>query len=188
MKNLLFFLSLVAVAWVSVLLWDSPPELLFKSKKTRLESLPTADSYMHNTTTIKFDESGRQTYLLTATTGLYFSGDDRFQLEAPKLTARKSQTGAEPWQLTADVARSTSQGELVLLEGNVYAWQQTPRGLNEFFTTDISYAPGKNFAETQAPVKMSHPQGITTGIGMEADFNTDTYRLLANVESKYHGQ
>jgi len=188
MKNLLFFLSLIAVTWVSLLLWDSPPELFFKSKKTQLESLPTADSYMHNTNTLKFDEDGNQAYLLTADTGLYYSSDNRFELQNPNLRARTPPTGSEPWQLTAEVARSSSGGELIVLTGNVYAWQKTAAGLNEFFTTDISYTPEKNTAETAAPVKLSSPQGITTGTGMEADFSTETYRLLANVESTYHGQ
>ncbi|MCK9503240.1 MAG: LPS export ABC transporter periplasmic protein LptC [Porticoccaceae bacterium] len=188
MKNLLFFLSLIAVTWVSVLLWDSPPEFFFKSKKTKLESLPSADSYMHNTSTIKFDEDGNRGYLLTATTGLYYSRDNRFELQSPNLIARKSPTGLEPWQMTAEAARSTSGGELILLIGNVYAWQTTATGLNELFTSDISYTPENNTAETASPVKLSSPQGITTGTGMEANFSTEIYRLLANVESKYHGQ
>ena len=73
------------------------------------------------------------------------------------------------------------------LNGDVHAWQQTTAGANEIFTSDITFKPQQNLAATPSPVKLVYPQGITTATGMEADFDAETYRLLADVESRYHG-
>jgi len=188
MKNLLLVLAAVAFTWVSLVLWRSPPEFFFLDQKSRSENLPTADSYMHNTRTLKFDQDGSQAYLLTSDTGLYYESDDRFELTAPMLVARKSPAGSEPWQMNAKTARSTNQGELVLLHGDIHAWQETPQGRNEFFTREIVFSPRDNLATTKHPVTLVDPSGITTGTGMEANFDAEVYRLLADVKSRYHGR
>lgn len=188
MKNLLLILAAVAFTWISLVLWKSPPEFFFLDKKSRSEALPTADSYMKNTETIKYDASGTPAYFLIASAGLYYTADDRFELEAPRLTARKSPLGTEPWLMTSETARSTRQGEQVVLNGDVHARQETPDGANEIFTRDIAFTPRHNQAATSASVKLVYPQGITTATGLEADFDAETYRLLADVESRYHGR
>ncbi|MFA5632130.1 MAG: LPS export ABC transporter periplasmic protein LptC [Porticoccaceae bacterium] len=188
MKTLLLVVAAVAFTWVSLVLWRSPPEFFFLDKKTRSEDLPTADSYMRNTRTLKFAEDGSRAYILAAETGLYYEEDDRFELTTPHLTARRSPLGNEPWQVTAESARSTRQGSQILLNGDIHAWQDTPAGRNEMFTRDVLFTPRDNIATTASPVKLVHPQSVTTGTGMEADFDAETYRLLADVRSLYHAR
>src|SRR5690606_41682012 len=67
---------------------------------------------------------GNPAYLLTAATGLYYAEDDHFELEAPRLTARKATSGTQPWLLTAAIARSSNLGQQVVLSGDVHARQQ----------------------------------------------------------------
>jgi LPS export ABC transporter protein LptC len=154
--------------------------------KTRVAALPTADSYMQNTTTHKFDESGNLAYVLIADSALYFSHDDRLELSTPQLTAKQGAANSAPWRLTADSATTSRVGDNVLLSGAVHAWQVLKTGRNEFFTDDIRFAPSDNVATTEAGVKMINPEGTTTGNGMKADFNRETYQVLANVRSRYH--
>jgi len=187
-KNLTFILATIAVTWLAMKFWDAPADLFFRDKKTRVASLPTADSYMTNTTTVKYDLDGNPAYLLTAATGLYYAEDDHFELEAPRLTARKATSGTQPWLLTAAIARSSNLGQQVVLSGDVHARQQTPAGENAFFTAEISYSPADNSARTTAPVKLVYPGGITTGTGMKADFSREIYHLLADVEGRYHAR
>jgi len=185
MKTLLLLIAAAAFTWLSLVLWRSPPEFFFLDKKTRSEDLPAADSYMRNTRTLKFAEDGSQAYVLEGETGLYYEADDRFELASPRLTARRSPLGTEPWQVTAENARSTRQGTKILLNGEIHAWQDTPAGRNEIFTRDVLFSPRDNIATTPFPVKLVHPQSVTTGTGMEADFDAETYRLLADVRSLY---
>ncbi len=185
-KNLLLIFAICAVAWLAVGLWKAPVEEFFMDNKTRVEALPTADSYMQNTQTSKFDETGNLAYVLVADSALYFSGDDRLELSAPRLTAKRGTANAAPWLLTADSATTSRLGDNVLLSGAVHAWQVLKTGRNEFFTDDIRFAPSDNIATTDAGVKMINPEGTTTGKGMKADFNRETYQVLANVRSRYH--
>ncbi len=103
--------------------WETPAELFFLDRKTRVETIPTADSYMQSVSTKKYGSHGRVAYILTAETGLYYSGDDRFELKSPQLLARQSSPEINPWRLTANIARSSKRGEEILLSGNVYAFQ-----------------------------------------------------------------
>lgn len=186
MRNLFLIVAICALTIVAVLFWDAPPELFFLDNETRVEAMPTADSYMRNTRTRKYDDKGGLAYVLTAETGLYYSTDDRFQLEQPRLVARDAAADGNPWHLTAKAARSAERGDTINLTGDVHAWQAVPEGRNEFFTDDILFLPGDNTARTESRVKLVHPEGTTTGTGMKADFTAETYRLLADVRGYYH--
>lgn len=186
MKNLLFVLSLLALAWLGTIFWDSPAELFFPSGKTRVQSLPTADSYMKNILTTQYDNNGTRAYRLDAKGGLYYLEDDRFELDTPHLVAQKRDT-ATPWQLTAKSASTGKSGAELILRGDVRAWQTTERGRSEFFTDHLAFTPSENRATTTAAVEFVHPEGATRGIGMDANFTTEVYHLLAAVEGKYHG-
>lgn len=185
-KNLLLIFVICAAAWLAVGLWKAPVEDYFIDNKSRVEALPTADSYMQNTTTHKFDEVGDLAYVLIADSALYYSRDDRLELSTPQLTAKRGAADTAPWRLTANTATTSRVGDNVLLSGAVHAWQVLKTGRNEFFTDDIRFAPSDNVATTEAGVKMINPEGTTTGKGMKADFNRDTYQILADVRSRYH--
>ena len=186
MKNLLLIISICLVTWLVLLFWDAPAELFFLDKKTRIEAIPTADSYMQVIKTRKYDREGGISYVLNAKTGLYFSTGDRFELQEPELTAQQPPASDNPWRLTAEIARSSQSGEEISLTGDVHAWQNAKKGKNEFFTDDIRFLPSDNIATTDATVKLVHPEGTTTGKGMKADFNREIYQLLANVRGYYH--
>ena len=186
MKNLLLLVATALALWLGASFWDAPVELFFMDGDRRVTTIPTADSYMTGTRTTKFGEDGSTAYVLAADTGLYYSGDDRFELQAPRLISSHGAESRPPWQLTAEIARSTRRGEQVILSGEVHAWQTTAGGRNEFFTDDIRFTPGDNTATTKARVKMVNPDGVTTGTGMKADFEREIYQLLADVRGYYN--
>src|SRR5690554_6143556 len=101
MKNIVMLFALIGISAVFLVFWDSPPEFFFGGGKTRIEALPTADSYMRNLVTSKFDRNGDETYTLRAETGLYYNEDDRFELGAPQLVSRRDAADSAPWQLEA---------------------------------------------------------------------------------------
>jgi LPS export ABC transporter protein LptC len=189
LKNLVVFFSIVLLGWLFLVLWDSPTDFFFRDKKSRVEDLPTADSYMLKTATSKFDAEGHLSYQLYADTGYYFTRDDRFELHSPKLlVARKTALGSAPWELVSEQASSMQHGKRILLEGAVHAWQDSPNGKNEIFTRDLTYFPDQNIAKTGEAVKLLHPTSITKGTGMVANFTTETYRLTADVEGTYRAR
>ena len=188
MRNLLILLLLAVTTWLSMILWDSPPDFFLRDDRSKQAALPRADSYMKNPVTTRFGEDGRRAYLLTGKAGVYFKAGDRFQLEEPELRFEPAKQGGPPWRLTADNARSEEQGSRILLSGAVHAWQNGSDGRSEIFTNDIDFDPQTNTAETAADVRLVHPRGVTTATGMVADFDQRTYRLNQNVESTLYGR
>ncbi len=187
MKNFALIIALLAGAWLFLAFWKSPAEFFFGERTPRTETIPGADSYMENTVTSKFDESGARVYVLRAATGLYYNEEDRFELTDPHLVARRERD-IQPWELTARRANTAKGGEQVRLSGDVHAWQSASSGRDEFFTQQLTFHPEDNTAETQAPVKLVHPHGVTRGVGLNADFTAQVYHLLSRVRGQYDAQ
>lgn len=187
MKNFALIVALLAGAWLFLAFWKSPAEFFFGDPIPRTEAIPGADSYMENTVTTKFDETGVQAYVLRAATGLYYSDEDRFELTDPHLVARRD-GDISPWQLTAKRAKTARGGENVRLSGDVHAWQDSGNERDEFFTQRLTFNPDNNTAETVSPVKLVHPHGVTRAVGLNADFTARVYRLLSRVRGQYDAQ
>lgn len=189
MKNAVMLTLLIAVAAIFVVFWESPPAFFFGSKSTRIEALPLADSYMRNTVTSKFNLEGVETYTLKAQTGLYYNSADRFELEEPLLVSRGDRPDASPpWQLEARQAHTSQGGQLVTLTGDVYAWQNAKTGKNEFMTAELIFSPAENSAESHHKVTLKYPGGSSTGLGLKANFTTETYQLLSQVQGSHYGR
>lgn len=189
MKNLVLLSLLIAFAAVFVVFWESPPEFFFGKTRTRVETLPLADSYMRNTVTSKFSEEGLETYTLEAQTGLYYNSEDRFELERPTLVSRARQPETSPpWHLQAREAHTSEGGQRVTLSGDVHAWQLSGTGKNELTTDELVFIPGDNTAETEQKVTFKYPGGNTSGVGMRANFTTETYQLLSQVRGSHYGR
>lgn len=187
MKNLLMLVAVLAVSALFLIFWDSPPEM-FGARNARIEALPTADSYMRNTVTSRFNAEGIEAYTLTADTGLYYSTGDRFEVENPVLLARHERDEAPPWHVTARSAHTVEGDQRVVLSGDVQAWQDTRNGKNTFTTDVLHFVPEDNRAETDQRVTLAYPGGQTTGIGMRADFNARTYQILNQVQGIHHAR
>lgn len=188
MKNLLLILLIVTIGAVLVLVWDSPPEFFFSNQKTQVQTLPRADSYMRDTTTMKYSPQGFAAYRLEAESSLYFSREDRFEFTAPELTAVRDGGDRSPWHLTALTANTSKGGEQVILDGEVHAWQQVKSGRNEMTTTRLTFNPQRNLAQTDAKVELRTPSGQTTGVGLKADFEAGIYQLLSQVRGTHYVQ
>lgn len=187
MRNFLMILLVISAAAVFVVFWESPPEIFVREKRTQVEEIPAADSYMRATFTTKYSAGGGISYTLKAESGLYYHREDRFELDKPLLVS-SANPDAEPWQIRSDTAHSTEQGGEVVLTDNVYAWQHSAEGKNELLTSRLAYLPGVNRAHSDREVTLKSPGNITTGIGMEADLNTSVYKLLSRVEGTHHVQ
>lgn len=188
MKNLLLLLLLVTIGAILVLVWDSPPEFFFSNQKTQVQALPKADSYMRGTATVKYSPEGFAAYRLEADSSLYYNADDRFEFIAPELTAVRDSADTSPWHLTARTGSTTRGGQQVVLDGDVNAWQSLATGRNQLRTTRLTFNPRTHQASSDARVELSTPSGTTTGVGLEADFESDIYQLLSQVRGTHHVQ
>lgn len=124
-------------------------------------------------------------------------GSESVRLRAPELQRNRSDESLDvvtpvflvpdpdtPWQLTAERAWVSADGELARLEGNVAGDSQA--GPPTTFRTDrLELLPGQDLARTEDRVTFTRPGIMQTGVGFEANLKTQQYTLLSQVRTRY---
>jgi len=196
MKNTLTAITIALALGIFVVFWDSPPEAFLGRTSPPEAALSQANSYMINSETRKFNEQGQQTYILNTTQGQFFKRQNKFVMDNPKIRADSDSPEAdtsinggtpkqEPWHLSANTGVVYNQGDRIVMIGDVYAWQEAPEGKTQLKTTELTYYPDKDMAESDHKVYISAPGNRANGIGMKANFEQRTFQLLAQVKSNY---
>ncbi len=180
MRSLLMFLVLLVITGLFLEFWTSSPEKFFDPKATTTQT-PKASVYMRNTETWQFDEGGHIEYRLTSEETEHFADAKRFDLRQPTLLSYNP--GQPPWQLTARQGQVIQKDNRVLLTDDVHIWQELAQGgKKEMKTSQLLFFPDKKYAKTDKKVTLSSPGDRLTGVGMEAWFSEQRYKLLAKVE------
>ena len=179
----------VALA-VFVIFWDAKPEMFMRKKQPPMSALSSADSYMKNTVTHKFNAQGRPAFILRSTEGEYFQAQNRFVMAAPQVLAHTANASDQPWHLTAQQSVILNSGLLINMQGDVYAWQQigpTNTGeKTEIKTPFLSYYPDNQQANTDQPIAFKTPGHTLNGIGFKGDFSAQTYQILSRVKGQHN--
>ena len=184
MRRLIFTTAILILCGIFLLLWDSPPEaFLAKPTINTSEELPAADGYMLNTETIKYDDKGLRSYILTTTETRYFERGKKFELDKPEMVTFDHKNPLHPWQLNARQGKIFRGGERIVLTGDVYAWQDTSvTARNELRSQQLVLFPDTHIAESKKQVTINTPEGRTSGTGMWANLQQERFKLLKNVK------
>ena len=95
-----------------------------------------------------------------------------------------AQQGA--WRLSADQGWIAADGDLIRLEGNVAGDSHGDNPAQASLRTErLELLPDQNLARTDDRATLIQPGIIQTGVGMEADLQNRTYRLLSQVKVRY---
>lgn len=187
MKNTSAAILIALALSVFIVFWDSPPEAFIKQKKTTVAALPKATSYMTNSTTRKFSESGVEIFTLHTERGQFFQREDVFVMAQPRMQSNSETPDQAPWHMMADEGEIFSRGAHIVLSGNVEAWQVAPAGRTDLKTDQLAYYSETKHVETDRKVTLRSPGSHITGIGLTADLEREVFQLLANVKSKHYG-
>jgi LPS export ABC transporter protein LptC len=179
-------ITIVVALVVFVIFWDSPPEIFLRKSEAPITTLPKASSYMLNSKTRSFDTSGTEVYSLTAERGQFFEAQNIFELDNPAIKAYTDVSAGEPWYLTANRAVVYNHNDLVVMRGNVRAWQEISTGRTELTTTKLEFFPHQDIVKTDRKVTIRSPGKWLSGTGMEADLAKGTTRLSATVKSRHY--
>ena len=189
-KNAILAGLLVVVLAAFVIFWDAKPEIFMGKKQPPVSALSSADSYMKNTVTRKFNEQGRPAFLLTSTEGEYFQAQNRFVMAAPQVLAHATVEGEQPWHLSAKQSIILNNGQRIDMQGNVYAWQQVgpvkSDKKTEIATPFLSYYPDSQLADTDKPISFKTPGHKIDGTGFKGDFAAQTYQILSRVKGRHN--
>ena len=189
-KNAILAGLLVIALAAFVIFWDAKPEIFMAKKQAPVSALSSADSYMKNTATRKFNEQGRPAFLLTSTEGEYFQAQNRFVMAAPQVLAHASVEGEQPWHLSAKQSVILDNGQRIDMQGEVYAWQQVGPVISdkktEISTPFLSYYPDSQLADTDKPISLKTPGHKIDGTGFKGDFAAQTYQILSRVKGRHN--
>lgn len=189
-KNAILAGLLVIALAAFVIFWDAKPEIFMAKKQAPVSALSSADSYMKNTATRKFNEQGRPAFLLTSTEGEYFQAQNRFVMAAPQVLAHASVEGEQPWHLSAKQSIILNNGQRIDMQGEVYAWQQVGPAIadkkTEIATPFLSYYPDSQQADTDKPISLRTPGHKIDGTGFKGDFAAQTYQILSRVKGRHN--
>jgi lipopolysaccharide export system protein LptC len=186
-KFLPLLVALIVVVYLFLI--DNPSSRLFEKPSDKgAQSAPAF--FMTDFVSRHFDDKGKLSQLLRGKRADHYqpkgkAGPGDYTL-VTELTAEIYNDIDAPWLITADQGRATHKGERLELRGNVHMRQVHPtRGVTELFTDTLIYFTKRQFAETEAPVKIFTPNGLTTAEGLTADIKTELFTLKNHVKGTY---
>lgn len=174
-------LAVAVVALVAYLaLWQegAPPEL--NDWIENEAGKEQADAHIDTLTTRQFGEDGTLQYQIFSPKAIHYPKSDTTHLDAPVFDYVDEKSR---WRSTAQEGVMYNATNSVLLSREVVLQQVTK--LARLTTDSILVAIDQKLAITNAPVTLESHGGTMKGIGLVADFNKQTLKLVSHVEGVY---
>lgn len=129
------------------------------------------------------------------------SGKESMTLRAPEMHRNRADQTSEitrpvflmpdnadqPWTLRSKTGWINPDGTTLRLSGDVEG--DSPTGgttaPTTFRTQRLDVSPQQRIAKTDAPVTMTRPGIMQSGVGFEADLKSRQYKLLSQVKTRY---
>lgn len=131
------------------------------------------------------DRDGAPRYRLLADSMTHYADNDTADVSAPRMTLFRP--AGPPWQARSITGWVAAGGEMVRLTGDVVITRAAKAGGQglEVRSEEMRVWPDKNYAETDLPVTLRDPLGVTQAVGMNADFKRDVMALQSDVRGVY---
>ncbi|MFT4248235.1 MAG: LPS export ABC transporter periplasmic protein LptC [Pseudomonas sp.] len=93
----------------------------------------------------------------------------------------------QEWTLRAQTGQLSPTGDELRLRQDVMGDSPTTGNVppTTFRTQSLDVFPKRNLAKTAAPVTMTRPGIMQSGVGFEADLKTREYKILSQVKTRY---
>lgn len=132
-------------------------------------------------------DDGAPMHRLTAERMDHFPNNSTAELVEPFLLVFQGEES--PWEVRSKTAVAQLENDNVWLLGGVRA-EHHPRNGDSLVvtTTDLYVVPKENFAQTEQPVTIEQPFGVTQGVGLRSWFKEKRFALLAQVKGRYESR
>lgn len=180
-KQFLLSACLVLITGSFLLLWDSPPESFLRPDASKIETLPSADSYMSNINAYIFSPDGTQKYVLKASKISVFRGLSELKLTQPLLTAYKTDILGAQFQIKAENATLFKAAQIFEFDGNVNANWENLAGKTVLKAEQLSYSLGEDSASAEGGVELLAPDSKISGDSLTANFDTKILKIESRV-------
>lgn len=163
--------------------WNIRPQSFLQDQSPySIES--DVDFYTLNSKTTLFRLDGKRQYELVSQKFEHLKSTDISLLTLPDLHLYR---GTDlPWRVRSQRGEVSPNGNEVELIEQVRVERKDTKGRPVILTSErMTVFPDKNFAQTQQPVKIEMPSGVTTATGMKAYMDEGKMHLLSNVRGEY---
>lgn len=176
--SLLFISALTLTAW-SILL--STHSKLPTSNKD--SDLP--DAFMENVTATIMNKQGAPSLKVATPKMVHYFTNDMTHIIKPNVTVYRN--SPQPWFINSDYAVATAGTTQIEFQDHVFIHH--PADISNPVTTlqtkALTVFTDKQIATTNQPVVIQQPDTLVHGIGMIANLNDGTVRLLSEAQGQY---
>lgn len=175
--SFLFCIAFVLSAWSILLSKQLAPQ-----KKNHSDE---PDAYMENIVAVIMNKQGSPSLKIEAPKMMHYAEDDMTYINYPHVTVYRQ--SPQPWYINSDHAEASYGTEQIVFSDNVVIHH--PADVENPDTTmktiSLTVFPDKKQASTDDPVIITQPDTVIHAVGMLADLNDGTVKLLSQAKGDY---
>ena len=180
-KQFFFMVCLIVITGSFLLLWESPPESFSRPDSSKIEELPSADSYMRNIKSFIFSLDGTKQYALEASEIAIFSGISELKLARPLLVAYNTNSQQAQFEIKADSGMLYKNSKIFEFDGNVNANWQTEEGASVLQAGNLAYSLNDDNASADGGVELNTPNSKISGESLSVNFVSKILKIESRV-------
>ncbi|EKD54480.1 MAG: hypothetical protein ACD_60C00079G0033 [uncultured bacterium] len=176
--SLLLLLAILSSAWSILLSKKNTP-----FSKEDLAHEP--DAYMENIVATVINKQGTPVLKIESPHMVHYPENDTTYITRPRVTIYRQ--SPEPWYINSEYAEATHGVEQIVFSNNVIIHHPfdvaDPNTTME--TTSLTVFPNKQQAITPDAITITQPDTVVHAIGMQANLNDGTVKLLSQAKGDY---
>jgi lipopolysaccharide export system protein LptC len=142
------------------------------------------DYLMRDFEVISLDDQGRESITLRAPEMQRNPKDQTFTIATPLFLLPDSQ--GHHWEMRSKTAWVSARGDEMRLSGDVKGTSPKETAVPTTFDTQrLNVFPRKDLVSTDAPVTITRPGSILSGVGFETNTKTNQYTFMSQVKTRY---
>ena len=143
------------------------------------------DAWMENIVAMVMNKQGSASLKIQAPKMEHYAEDDTTHIDYPRVTVYRQ--SPEPWYINSDHAEASNGLEEIVFSDNVVIHHPTDNGNPEttMNTASLTVFPDKKQASTDNAVVIIQPDTVIHAVGMLADLNDGTVKLLSQAKGDY---
>jgi lipopolysaccharide export system protein LptC len=143
------------------------------------------DAYMEDVVATILNKQGIPSMKIETPKMVHYPENDMTDISKPHITVYRQ--SPEPWYINSTFAKANEGIEQILFWDNVIIHHaaDSDNPTTTMTTTSLTVFPNQQLAKTDKPITVTQPNATLHAIGMLANMNDGTVRLLSNARGEY---
>jgi len=143
------------------------------------------DAYMENVIATFMNKDGAPCLKITTPKMIHYTLNDVTTIDKPNIDIYRQTPN--PWNVSSDFAKTFGGTEQILFWSNVVIKHELDKNnpTTTMKTSALMVYPDKRTAHTDQPVTIIQPDITVHAVGMQADMNDGTIKLLSQTQGEY---